>query len=126
MTPLGGGDNASQTLGTRHQPDDIGPLRFHRISATVKWSLRSMQLIDAKSLTEKQRLALISLLADDDPAVYNLIRSKLLAYGSDAEEWLQSELLSSNPTMRRRARDIILHHAGTCPRRIYQLLLSTG
>ncbi|MBK7999126.1 MAG: hypothetical protein IPK15_10540 [Verrucomicrobia bacterium] len=68
-----------------------------------------MQSIDAKSLSEKQRLALISLLADDDPAVYNLIRSKLLSYGSDAEEWLQSELLSSNPTMRRRAREIIFH-----------------
>ena len=68
-----------------------------------------MQSIDAKSLSEKQRLALISLLADDDPAVYNLVRNKLLSYGSAAEEWLQSELLSSNPTMRRRAREIILH-----------------
>lgn len=67
--------------------------------------------IDAQLLNEKQRLALISLLADDDPAIYRLIRSKLLSYGTAAEDWLREETLSSNPTMRRRAREILLHRA---------------
>lgn len=65
----------------------------------------------ATALTEKQRLALISLLADDDPDVYRLIRSKLLSYGTEAEAWLQQEALSSNPIMRRRAREILLLRA---------------
>jgi len=74
-----------------------------------------MQTIEANSrastLPEKQRLALISLLADDDPAVYRLIRSKLLSYGSEAEKWLQAEILSSDPKLRRRAREILGHKA---------------
>jgi len=64
-----------------------------------------------KTLPEKQRLALISLLADDDPSVYRLIRSKLLSYGIEAEEWLRAEILSSDPTLRRRAREILEHAA---------------
>lgn len=74
-----------------------------------------MQTIEANSrsntLPEKQRLALISLLADDDPAIYRLIRSKLLSYGSEAEKWLQVEILSSDPKLRRRAREILEHKA---------------
>lgn len=74
-----------------------------------------MQTIDANSrsntLPEKQRLALISLLADDDPAVYRLIRSKLLSYGLEAEKWLHAEILSSDPKLRRRAREILEHRA---------------
>ena len=81
----------------------------------VAVSFRSMQTIEANSrsssLPEKQRLALISLLADDDPHIYNTIRSKLLSYGSAAEEWLRAEILSNDPTMRRRAREILEHRA---------------
>lgn len=74
-----------------------------------------MQTIEANlqsgTLPERQRLALISLLADDDPAVYRLIRSKLLSYGAEAEQWLRAEVLSSDPTLRRRAREILEHRA---------------
>jgi len=35
-------------------------------------------------LAEKQRAALISLLADDDPAIYQIVRGKLLTYGQAA------------------------------------------
>lgn len=74
-----------------------------------------MHTIEANSrsntLPEKQRLALISLLADDDPAVYRLIRSKLLSYGSEVEKWLHAEILSSDPKLRRRAREILEHKA---------------
>lgn len=70
-----------------------------------------MQTIDANPLSEKQRLALISLLADDDPAIYRLVRDKLLAYGAEVEAWLQRETLSSDPRMRRRAKEILSHRA---------------
>src|SRR5678815_4974883 len=74
-----------------------------------------MQTLDASAslatLPESQRAALISLLADDDPAVYQLIRSKLLSYGPSAGEWLRTQTLSSDPKMRRRAQEILNHHA---------------
>jgi regulator of sirC expression with transglutaminase-like and TPR domain len=63
------------------------------------------------SLPENQRAALISLLADDDPAVYQLVRAKILSYGEAACDWLRPEVLSSDPKMRRRAQEILTHHA---------------
>lgn len=74
-----------------------------------------MQTLDAsvtlEALPENQRTALISLLADDDPAVYQLIRRKLLSYGPTACEWLRPQTLSSDPRMRRRALEILNHQA---------------
>ncbi len=74
-----------------------------------------MQTLDASAslatLPASQRAALISLLADDDPAVYQLIRSKLLSFGPAAGEWLRPQTLSSDPKMRRRAMEILNHHA---------------
>lgn len=64
----------------------------------------------ADALPEGQRAALISLLADEDPAVYHLIRTKLLSYGPEACEWLRPQMLSSDPRMRRRALEILGHH----------------
>lgn len=63
------------------------------------------------SLPEKQRAALISLLADEDPAVYGIVRAKLLAFGPAASQWLQPHTLSEDPTMRRRALEIVRHQA---------------
>jgi regulator of sirC expression with transglutaminase-like and TPR domain len=63
------------------------------------------------SLPANQRAALISLLADDDPAVYQLVRNKILSYGEAACEWLRPHTLSSDPKMRRRAQEILTHHA---------------
>lgn len=60
-------------------------------------------------LAEKQREALISLLADDDPAVHQTVRNTLLRYGSIASDWLQPHTLSSDPLLRRRAREIVSH-----------------
>jgi regulator of sirC expression with transglutaminase-like and TPR domain len=74
-----------------------------------------MQMLDASlplvALPESQRAALISLLADDDPAVYQLIRTKLLSFGPAACEWLRPQTLSSDPRMRRRALEILNHQA---------------
>ena len=63
------------------------------------------------ALSDNQRRALISLLVDDDPAIYEMVRSKLLSYGPPAVQWLRPHTLSSDPRMRRRAQEIVLHHA---------------
>jgi regulator of sirC expression with transglutaminase-like and TPR domain len=59
------------------------------------------------SLPERQRAALVSLLADDDPAIYQTVRSKILSYGQLASVWLKPHTLSDDPQMRRRAREIV-------------------
>ena len=63
-------------------------------------------------LSEPQRDALISLLADEDAEVFQTVRQKLMAYGHEAAEWLQPHTLSTDPLLRRRAKDIIHHFAG--------------
>jgi regulator of sirC expression with transglutaminase-like and TPR domain len=60
-------------------------------------------------LSETQREALISLLTDDDPAIHQMVRSRLLSYGQAARDWLRPHTLSDNPVLRRRAREIIGH-----------------
>jgi len=72
-------------------------------------ALESIQTQPA--LPEKQRAALISLLADDDPAVYEMVRSKLLAFGPTASQWLRPYTLSNDSTLRRRAVEIVVHQA---------------
>lgn len=70
-----------------------------------------MKLPSAKldPLKESQRAALIKLLADDDPAVFQTIRDQLISYGADVVEWLRPHLLSSDPILRRRSREITEH-----------------
>lgn len=58
-------------------------------------------------LTEGQRMALITLLGDDDPAVHEVVRARLLACGPEAARWLQPHTLSANTVLRRHAREII-------------------
>src|SRR6266436_3850663 len=58
-------------------------------------------------LSESQRTALISLLVDDDPAIYEIVRRNILSYGQHACGWLRPYLLSSDPVMRRRALEIV-------------------
>jgi len=61
------------------------------------------------SLNERQRAALISLLADDDQNVYQTVRTKILSYGPVVREWLQPYTLNSDPVLRRRAQEIVHH-----------------
>lgn len=56
--------------------------------------------------SENQRTALIKLLNDEDPAVYRAVRTTILSFGPAAGEWLRPHLLSSDPVLRRRAREI--------------------
>ena len=65
----------------------------------------------AASLTQKERAALITLLADEDVAVYRSVREKILSYGQSAREWLRPHALSNDPVLRRRAKEIIHHLA---------------
>jgi regulator of sirC expression with transglutaminase-like and TPR domain len=61
------------------------------------------------ALSESQRLALISLLGDDDPEVYSTVRHKLISCGKRVLEWLQPLSLDPDPVRRRRALEIIRH-----------------
>jgi regulator of sirC expression with transglutaminase-like and TPR domain len=63
----------------------------------------------AKELSESQWKALVNLLGDDDPAIYRTVRDKILSFGEEAGQWLRPHRLSSDPLLRRRAREIILH-----------------
>ena len=60
-------------------------------------------------LSQSQRSALVSLLADEDPEVYRTVRAKLLSYGPRAAEWLRPHTMSDDPALRRRACQIVLH-----------------
>src|SRR3954469_25781941 len=62
-----------------------------------------------KALSESERKALINLLSDDDPAIYQSVREKILSIGDRAGEWLRPYRLSSDPLLRRRAREIVRH-----------------
>jgi regulator of sirC expression with transglutaminase-like and TPR domain len=62
-------------------------------------------------LTQRQRTALIALLADEDPAIYQVVRSKIVSYGRSSVDWLRPYTLSSDPVLRRRALEIINHFA---------------
>ncbi len=63
----------------------------------------------AKELSESQWKALVNLLGDDDHAIYQTVREKILSFGEEAGEWLRPHQLSSDPILRRRAREIVLH-----------------
>lgn len=60
-----------------------------------------------RPLSESQRAALISLLSDEDPAVYNAVRQTLLSYGPAVRDWLRPCLLSNDPALRRHAAQIV-------------------
>jgi regulator of sirC expression with transglutaminase-like and TPR domain len=58
-------------------------------------------------LVERQRAALMTLLGDDDPKVYQLVRTKILSFGPTACDWLRPHTLSSDPIVRRRCQEIV-------------------
>lgn len=60
-------------------------------------------------LRESQKAALINLLADEDPAVHEVVREKILSLGPITRPWLQPHALSSDPLLRRRTQALIRH-----------------
>ncbi len=65
----------------------------------------------AVALTERQKMALVNLLGDEDPAVYQTIRARIISCGQSSAEWLRPHLLSPEPVLRRRAQEIIDYFA---------------
>lgn len=63
----------------------------------------------AKELSESQRNALIKLLGDEDPAVFQTVRDKILSFGEEAGQWLRPHRLSDDPLLRRRVLEIVRH-----------------
>lgn len=62
-----------------------------------------------RELSENQKKALLNLLGDDDPTVYESVRAKILSVGREAGDWLRPLRLSSDPILRRHAREIVRH-----------------
>jgi regulator of sirC expression with transglutaminase-like and TPR domain len=62
----------------------------------------------AEELSESRKSALVKLLADEDQAIYQSIRSKILSFGPTASAWLRPHTLSRDPALRRRAQEIVL------------------
>jgi regulator of sirC expression with transglutaminase-like and TPR domain len=65
--------------------------------------------IHGMPLPAQQQTALIKLLSDEDPVVYEAVRDKILSLGSDTQIWLKPCQLSSDPLLRRHAQDIVRH-----------------
>ena len=61
-----------------------------------------------EGLSESQKTALLTLLTDEDPAVYQLVRKKILSHGPAAADWLRGHTLSREPALRRRAQEVVL------------------
>src|SRR5947207_3626919 len=62
-----------------------------------------------EKLSESRRAALLNLLADENAAIYQTVREKILSYGPQAAAWLRPHTLSSDPALRRRVQEILLH-----------------
>jgi len=60
-----------------------------------------------EDLSENERAALLTLLADDDPAVYASIRQRILALGPAVADWLRPHTLSRDPVLRRHSQEIV-------------------
>lgn len=60
-----------------------------------------------EELSDNERAALLTLLADDDPGVYTSIRQKILAFGPAAADWLRPHTLSRDPILRRHSQEIV-------------------
>jgi len=72
--------------------------------------MKSAGLIaEPERLSQGQKAALLSLLTDEDPAIYRTVRDKILSFGAGAADWLRPHMLSREPALRRRAQEIVLH-----------------
>lgn len=75
------------------------------------FKLSGMQAIPSipsiETLSDGQRVALIRLLADDDPEVFRHIHDTILAQGPTARAWLKPYSLSEDACTRRRVRGLL-------------------
>ncbi|HSH92844.1 MAG TPA: transglutaminase-like domain-containing protein [Roseimicrobium sp.] len=59
------------------------------------------------ALSESQRQAMLGLLSDEDPVVYDVVRKRLLREGMTARDWLNPMRLSEDPVVRSRVQEIL-------------------
>src|SRR3974390_1887888 len=64
-------------------------------------------VVGLEELSENERTALLTLLADDDPTVYTSVRQRILSLGPGAADWLRPHTLSRDPLLRRHAQEIV-------------------
>lgn len=64
---------------------------------------------DQNARAERERQALLNLLADDDPQVYSAVRERIMSFGPAVCDWLRPHTLSSDPHLRRHSLQIIQH-----------------
>ena len=57
-------------------------------------------------LAESKKTALLSLLADEDSAVFEAIREEIISYGPTVSTWLQNYALDESPMLRKRTQEI--------------------
>jgi regulator of sirC expression with transglutaminase-like and TPR domain len=62
-----------------------------------------------RAVSDGEKRALLRLLEDEDPAVHEAVRRRILACGIGAVDWLRSGLLSDDPLVRRRVQAIVQH-----------------
>jgi regulator of sirC expression with transglutaminase-like and TPR domain len=60
-------------------------------------------------LPERKKAALISLLTDEDPEVFKIIRDEIMSHGSGVRTWLTPYALDEDPLLRRRTQEIVTH-----------------
>lgn len=61
------------------------------------------------TMSERHHAALLNLLGDEEPEVYQTVRGQILAESSATCEWLRPHALSDDPLLRRRVQEIIRH-----------------
>lgn len=61
--------------------------------------------------SERERVALLNLLGDDDPQVYAAVRQRIVSFGPEVCDWLKPHTLSGDAQVRRHSLDIIHHFA---------------
>ncbi len=64
--------------------------------------------IAQEELSDNRKAALVKLLADEDPVIYQSVRQKILSIGPSAAEWLRPHTLSREPALRRRSQELVL------------------
>ena len=65
---------------------------------------------DVFDLPEQKKAALISLLSDEDPAVFKAIREEIMSHGPGVRDWLSPYALDADPLLRRRTQEIVIHY----------------
>jgi regulator of sirC expression with transglutaminase-like and TPR domain len=61
--------------------------------------------------SEAERAALLNLLSDEDPGVYQTVRTRIISCGPEVREWMRPLVLSGDPLLRRRSQEIVRYFA---------------